>query len=94
MTAVVAYTDSVMRGKYRLRTWLRGNAPGPLSALFPKGTSDCGDHEWYREDRDSDACYHCEVGRRPHEYIAGEDRGTEHLMPERTGPRVRVPARF
>lgn len=49
-------------GKYRLRTWLRGTLPGPLSDLFPRGTRDCGAHEWYRSDESTWRCYHCEVG--------------------------------
>lgn len=53
---------SLMRGKYRLRTWLRGHLPGPLSDRFPKGRRDCGNHEWHRVEADTWHCYHCEVG--------------------------------
>lgn len=52
----------VMRGRYRIRTWLRGRLPGPLAGLFPKGRGDCGGHEWYRADDSTWRCYHCEVG--------------------------------
>jgi hypothetical protein len=55
-----------MRGRYRIRTWLRGNLPGPLSDLFPKGKRDCGSHEWYRSSEDTDRCYHCDVGIKSH----------------------------
>src|SRR6266576_2873152 len=50
------------RGKYRVRTWLRGNLPEALSRFFPKGESDCGNHEWYNHDNLTDHCYHCTVG--------------------------------
>jgi hypothetical protein len=53
-------------GKYRLRTWLRGHLPYVLSDRIPKGSRDCGNHAWYRQDGDHDACYHCVVGVRPH----------------------------
>lgn len=53
-------------GRYRIRTWLRGNLPYFLSDRIPKGSGDCGNHEWYRQDADTDACYHCEVGIRSH----------------------------
>lgn len=52
-------------GRYRLRTFLRGNLPYVLSDHIPKGPRDCGNHEWYRQDALTEACYHCEVGRRP-----------------------------
>ncbi len=51
-------------GRYRLRTMLRGVLPYFLSDRIPKGSRDCGNHEWYRQDDNTDACYHCEVGRR------------------------------
>ncbi len=51
-------------GRYRLRTWLRRNLPSIVSARIPKGPKDCGNHEWYRQDADHDACYHCVTGRR------------------------------
>lgn len=58
-----AYTHS-MSGKYRTRTWLRGHLPWLLAQHIPKGV-DCGAHEFYRQDADIDACYHCRVTR-PH----------------------------
>lgn len=51
-----------MSGKYRVRTWLRGHVPGFAADRIPKG-ADCGNHEWYRQDETTDACYHCEVTR-------------------------------
>jgi hypothetical protein len=33
--------------------------------LFPKGSKDCGAHEWYRRDAHEYLCYHCIVGVRP-----------------------------
>src|ERR1700759_5090032 len=35
-----------MSGRYRMRTWLRVNAPLPLANRVPKGR-DCGQKEWY-----------------------------------------------
>ena len=52
--------------RYRLRTWLRENLPEPFSRLFPPGTRDCGRHEWYRADEETDRCRHCTIGVRPH----------------------------
>jgi len=63
MTATT-YTDYV-RGKYRIRTWLRGHSPWSLAERIPKG-EDCGAHEWYRQSAELDGCYHCRVTR-PHE---------------------------
>jgi hypothetical protein len=54
-------------GKYRFRTWLRGNLPYALSDRIPKGAEDCGDHDWYLRDARTEACYHCVVGVRMHE---------------------------
>jgi hypothetical protein len=51
-------------GKYRWRTALRAHLPWALTGLVPKGSNDCGNHEWYREDDDLALCYHCEVGER------------------------------
>lgn len=48
------------RGRYRLRTWLRGRLPVVLADRVPKGARDCGDHEWYRADEQTWRCYHCE----------------------------------
>lgn len=45
---------------YRIRTFLRINLPWKFSFLFPKG-KDCGwkQHEWYKQDIETLACYHC-----------------------------------
>ena len=51
-------------GRYRLRTWLRGHLPYVLSDRIPKGSGDCGSHEWYRVDDAWAECYYCLVGRR------------------------------
>jgi hypothetical protein len=40
-----------------------------FGAIFPPGRKDCGDHEWFRLDEDTDWCYHCEVGERPHQHM-------------------------
>lgn len=50
-----------MRGKYRMRTWLRRRLPWAVSARIPKGR-DCGAHAWYRSDETTWRCYHCEAG--------------------------------
>lgn len=65
MTATT-YTDHV-RGKYRIRTWLRSHSPWSLAERIPKG-EDCGAHEWYRQSAELDGCYHCRVTR-PHEVM-------------------------
>lgn len=57
-----------MNGRYRNRTWLRGNLPWLLVGLVPKG-QDCGQHEWYRQDEATDGCYHCRATRR-HQRLA------------------------
>jgi hypothetical protein len=64
------YTHHV-RGKYRIRTWLRGRLPWSLAERIPKG-EDCGAHEWYRQSAELDACYHCRVTR-PHEAMTPAD---------------------
>lgn len=64
------YTHRV-RGKYRIRTWLRGRLPWSLAAQISKG-EDCGAHEWYRETAERNACYHCRVTR-PHEVMTPAD---------------------
>ena len=51
-----------MRGKYRIRTWIRGHSPWVIAERIEKGT-DCGAHEFYRQDDELDACYHCLVTR-------------------------------
>jgi hypothetical protein len=48
------------RGRYRLRTWLRGRLPVAVADLVPKGARDCGAHEFYRADEQTWRCYHCE----------------------------------
>lgn len=64
-----SYTQNMSRRpRYRLRTWLRGRLPWALGGLFPPGSKDCGDHEWFRVDEHTDWCYHCDVGERPHEH--------------------------
>jgi hypothetical protein len=47
-----------MEGRYRTRTWLRGKLPAVLAFRIPKGR-DCGAHQWYRQDKETWACYHC-----------------------------------
>ena len=69
--------------RYRVRTWLRGHLPGPLSALFPKGSRDCGRHEWYRADERVDHCYHCRVGVRPRGELPGDPPITAAELVER-----------
>ncbi|MDP9386837.1 MAG: hypothetical protein M3Q48_02635 [Actinomycetota bacterium] len=59
------------RGKYRLRTAVRGRLPWFFVNLgvLAKGRRDCGDHEWYKASDEVDRCYHCEVGeRRPSQF--------------------------
>ena len=68
MNEIESYTQHMRhRGRYRMRIWLRGHAPRQLTRLFPKGARACGSHEWYRQDEQTDACYHCDPGGRPHE---------------------------
>jgi hypothetical protein len=58
------------RPRYRWRSWLIAHLPMPLAVRVPIGKRDCGQHEWRRgEDRDTDVCYHCMVGERPHQPI-------------------------
>lgn len=38
----------------------------PLAPLFPPGNRDCGEHEWFRADEQTDRCWHCTVGVREH----------------------------
>jgi hypothetical protein len=56
------------RRRYRFRTWARRYAPGPLPRLFPPGSKDCGEHEWFRADEHTDLCWHCTVGEREHQH--------------------------
>ena len=65
-----SYTQNMSkRPRYRWRTWLRGHLPWALVDLFPKGAKDCGDHEWFRLNDETDLCYHCEVGERRHRHM-------------------------
>jgi hypothetical protein len=56
-------------GLYRCRTWLRRRLPWVLVdwGVAGKGTTDCGNHEWYNADGVVEHCYHCTVGRRPYD---------------------------
>lgn len=58
---------SFRQGRHRLRTWLRMHEPGWLYRRWPvpKGSEDCGNHEFYNADDVLKRCYHCEVGVRP-----------------------------
>lgn len=47
-------------GRYRVRAWLRRRLPGTLANVIPKGSGDCGSHEWYRADEQTWRCYYCE----------------------------------
>jgi hypothetical protein len=49
------------RGRYRWRTALRQHLPWVLAERIPKGSGDCGDHEWQFVDSDPPrwACAHC-----------------------------------
>ena len=60
-------TVTLMVGRYRRRTRIRRHLPWVLIELgmFPKGRRDCGSHEWYVEDEQTERCYHCRVGSRP-----------------------------
>lgn len=49
-------------GKYRFRTKLRENLPAIVADLIPKGSEDCGSHEWYKSAENTWRCYHCEPG--------------------------------
>lgn len=52
--------------RYRLSTWVRAHSPGSLYRLIPPGNKDCGRHEWFRHDENTDLCLHCTVGEREH----------------------------
>jgi hypothetical protein len=58
---------AVSRPKYRTRTRIRKLLPWVLvdRGWAAKGRSDCGQHEWYRQDQFTERCYHCEIGLRP-----------------------------
>ena len=61
------YTRRMARWpRYRLRTWARAHSPGSLYRLISPGSKDCGRHEWFRHDEDTDLCLHCTVGEREH----------------------------
>ena len=49
------------RHRYRWRTRLRRWLPfsPPVYLLVPKGKGSCGEHELYRQDLSTVACYHC-----------------------------------
>lgn len=49
-----------------MRTWLREHLPELFSKFFPPGSRDCREHEWFRADEQTDRCWHCVVGVRPH----------------------------
>lgn len=67
--AMKPYTQNVSRWpRYRWRTWIRGHVPWALVSLFPRGSKDCGEHEWFRVAADTDWCLHCEVGERKHQH--------------------------
>jgi len=51
------------RGRYRWRTRLRVALPWALVRWVPKGGRDCGNHEWYKQDEATEACYHCRATR-------------------------------
>jgi hypothetical protein len=57
------------RGRFRWRTKIRRHLPWFLirRGLAGKGTTDCGDHEWYKADGVIEHCYHCTVGERPYD---------------------------
>jgi hypothetical protein len=61
------------KGRYRVRTWLRGREPNWLYRIWaiPKGSGDCGNHEFYNAGGGIDRCYHCKVGTR----VRAEARG-------------------
>ena len=47
--------------------------PWLFMRLFPKGSGDCGNHEWYRSTDEEDRCYHCKPGvRRPSEFSSSK----------------------
>ncbi len=61
-------------GRFRLRTRLRRRLPAFLVDLgvAAKGTTDCGNHDWYKAADEEDHCYRCVVGvRRPSQFPGG-----------------------
>jgi hypothetical protein len=69
----VAYTRTMAR--YRLRTTLRGILPRWAGRFVPKGSRDCGAHQWYHAGDGLDRCYHCEAGQRDHTAALGPSVG-------------------
>lgn len=59
--------SAMARGRYRWRTRVRRLLPWALvdRDWFPKGSRDCGNHDYYNADGVVDRCYHCDVGVRP-----------------------------
>jgi len=57
------------RGRFRWRTKIRRSLPWFLvdRGIASKGTTDCGDHDWYNADGVVEHCYHCTVGLRPYD---------------------------
>jgi hypothetical protein len=55
------------KGRFRWRTRIRSNLPWFLvdRDVAAKGQTDCGNHEWYHAEADTERCYHCTVGLRP-----------------------------
>lgn len=49
-------------GRYRLRTAAREYLPEAVAWRIPKGSKDCGNHEWYKRGEGEWRCYHCEPG--------------------------------
>jgi hypothetical protein len=49
----------------RWRRWVREHTPGFLynRGLVISKVRDCGDHDWYSETAEREACYHCQVTR-------------------------------
>jgi hypothetical protein len=60
--------------RYRWRFAVRNAMPWWLWKLvgWPGGSRrDCGAHEWFNHDGIEDHCFHCQVGRRPHQAERG-----------------------
>jgi len=56
-------------GLYRWRMCLRRRLPWVLvdGGVAGKGTTDCGDHDWYNTDGVVEHSYYCTVSRRPYD---------------------------
>ena len=55
----------------RWRRWVRERTPG---FLYDRGLAigkvrDCGDHDWYTETVEREACYHCQVTRESPSFV-------------------------